>query len=244
MKIRISRNVSIIKTDKVTPATSRQRLTVLHLAEMIEAGKRTLFAQLEKSNAFTSWGRSQIAEAAIAVHIASAFIQKKHAVWPESPFRKSKRSRTNHLDLLIDLEPGRHVNPRIVTLEAKAVSPGRVADKVKEIVEDQSRICDWASLWPKGKPIFFSLSRPKIVKGILLVLTTEPLAAGKASAPDSLSEWWKKPAGSLAGVSKRRTEKLRLALSTAARSGVFRCRLKDAQQISLAYAIFRCKAKK
>ena len=56
------------------------RMTATTAAAMIEAEADTVLIQFDKSNAVTS-RVSQLAEAAIIVHVASAFINKQHAVW-------------------------------------------------------------------------------------------------------------------------------------------------------------------
>jgi hypothetical protein len=53
----------------------------------IQAGAKRLFGQFEKSNGYTSLGDSQLAEAAIVMHVSPSAAQRGHAVWPESPFR-------------------------------------------------------------------------------------------------------------------------------------------------------------
>jgi hypothetical protein len=113
---------------------------LVEIEAFIQAGAKRLFGQFEKSNGFTSLGDSQLAEAAIVMHVASSASQRGHAVWPESPFRDRPDEGTKHLDRLIDLNPDKYKTPILVTIEGKAVSEGFVAKKVREIVRDYGRV--------------------------------------------------------------------------------------------------------
>lgn len=214
---------------------------VERIQQLVSDGADRLLMQFGTSNGFTSFGKSRLAEAALVVHIASAFIQKGHSVWPESPFRKTERGRTNHLDLLIDLDPSLYAEPHLITLEAKAIPPGSATSKIKEIIKDFGRICDWASLAPKRKPLFFSFSRPAAVYGVLAVVLVEELESNRDVAPHSLSRWWEIPTGAISGAEDNLTRRLLACINSAVRRGVVRGRFTDGgQQHSVAFAVFRC----
>ena len=135
----------------------------------IQAGAKRLFSQFEKSNGYISLGGSQIAEAAVMMHVASSASQCGHAVWPESPFRDRPDEGTKHLDLLIDLNPDIYKTPVLVVVEGKAVSDGFVTKKIREIVRDYGRVCEWNRLDREGVPVFFVLNDPRRVYGSVVV---------------------------------------------------------------------------
>jgi len=148
----------------------------------IRAGATRLFSQFEKSSGYLSLGDSQIAEAAIVIHVASSALKGGHTVWPESPFRDRPDEGTKHLDLLIDLNPDEYETPVLVTVEGKAVSEGFVTKKIREIVRDYGRVCEWNRLNRGDVPIFFVLNDPRRVYGGLVVLCTENLGPDRELA--------------------------------------------------------------
>jgi hypothetical protein len=134
-------------------------MTAGEIGEIVRIGSRNLFAQFQRSNGFPSVGDAELAEAALVVHVSAVFLALNHCVWPESPFRNSTRGgRTNHPDLLIDLNPEEYENPHALTVEAKAVAPGHEKGKILEIVSDHARICDWALHDPSGRPLVYVVS--------------------------------------------------------------------------------------
>ncbi len=157
----------------------------------IRGGAKCFFDQFEKSNGYASLGDSQLAEAAIVMHVASSASQRRHAVWPESPFRDRLDEGTKHLDLLIDLNPDKYKAPVLVTIEGKAVSEGFVPKKIKEIVRDYGRVCEWNRLDRQGVPLFYALNDPRDVYGALVVLCTENLDANRRVPTGAFSTYWK-----------------------------------------------------
>jgi hypothetical protein len=215
-------------------------MTAGEIAEIVRIGSRKLFAQFQRSNGFTSVGDSELAEAALVVHVSAAFLALNHCVWPESPFKNSTRGgRTNHLDLLIDLNPEEYENPHVLTVEAKAVAPGHENGKILEIVRDHARICDWALLDPSGRPLFFMWSPPEEIRGLLLVLITE-------ESDDSpihvrrFSQWWEDPSGQLLDIPADGTMKLRKILLSAVLRGMEPSSYIDGRKYSVGFAIYRC----
>lgn len=186
-------------------------------------------------------GDSELAEAALVVHVSAAFLALKHCVWPESPFRESKRKRTNHLDLLIDLDPESYENPNVLTVEAKAISPGHEKSKIAEIVRDHGRICDWALLDPEGKPLFFTWSPPEEVRGLLLALITEEYDYSHLSL-NHFSQWWEDPTGQLLDIPTAETAKLRSILESAELKGIEPSSYIDGRKYSVGFAIYQCDA--
>lgn len=206
-------------------------------------GADRLFKQFEKSNGYTSLGDSQLAEAAIVVHIASSASQCGHAVWPESPFRESPKATTKHIDMLIDLHPDTNERPILVTLEGKAVSGSCLAMKAKEIVRDHGRVCEWNRLDETGIPLFYAFNRPRQVYGVLVVLCTEDLDSNLQPQPGSFSTYWADLTGTVSGLEADSTEALRSRLKKAIRRDVVRCSYKDGGICySVAYAIFKSTA--
>lgn len=211
------------------------------IAELIRKASRKLFSQFKYSNGFTSIGQSELLEAALVAHIAAEFITHNHVVWPESPFRDKKKGSTKHLDLLIHLNPKETEAPNVITLEAKAISPGHEATKADEIITDHKRICDWKVLDPSGQPIFFAIEPPQSVRGILAVLLTEGVdEKGNASSP-ALSNWWRDLGESPKGLPEDRVIALSSILQSATLRGVERSTyLLDRERHSVAFAIFGC----
>jgi hypothetical protein len=205
----------------------------------IRAGAERLFGQFEKSNGYTSLGDSQLAEAAILMHVASSASQRRHAVWPESPFRDRPDEGTKHLDLLIDLNPDKYEAPILVTIEGKAVSEGFVAKKIREIVRDYGRVCEWNRLDRQGVPIFYALNDPGCVYGTLVVLCTEKLGADHKIPAGAFSAYWKTLHGAISEVSDTLKEALGTKLHKAIRRDVVNCPYMDGGiHYSVAYAVF------
>jgi hypothetical protein len=205
----------------------------------IQAGAKRLFEQFQKSNGYTSLGDSQLAEAAIVMHVASAASQRKHAVWPESPFRDRLDEGTKHLDLLIDLNPDKYQAPILAMIEGKAVSEGFVAKKIREIVRDYGRVCEWNRLDRQGVPIFYALNEPGHVYGALVVLCTENLGADRKIPAGAFSAYWKTLHGAISEVSDALKEALGTKLQKAIRRDVVNCVYTDGGiHYSVAYAVF------
>jgi hypothetical protein len=205
----------------------------------IQAGAKRLFGQFEKSNGYTSLGDSQLAEAAIVVHVASSAAQLGHAVWPESPFRDRPDEGTKRLDLLIDLNPDKYKTPVLATVEGKAVSDGFVTKKIREIVRDYGRVCEWNRLDREGVPVFYALNDPGRVYGALVVLCTENLMPDRRLPAGAFSTYWKTLDGAIAGASDSLRDALETKLRKAIRRDVVNCRYIDGGiHYSVAYALF------
>lgn len=205
----------------------------------IRAGAERLFSQFEKSSGYLSLGDSQIAEAAIVIHVASSASQCGHTVWPETPFRDRPDEGTKHLDLLIDLNPDKYRAPVLVTVEGKAVSEGFVIKKIREIVRDYGRVCEWNRLDRDGVPIFFMLNDPRCVYGALVVLCTESLGFDRRLPEGSFSTYWKTLDGGINGASNSLIDALNSKLRRAIRKDVVDCVYEDGGiHYSVAYALF------
>jgi len=205
----------------------------------IRGGAERFFTQFNKSSGYLSMGDSQIAEAAIVIHVASSASQCGHTVWPESPFRDRADEGTKHLDLLIDLNPGKYKIPVLVTVEGKAVSEGFVTKKIREIVRDYGRVCEWNRLDRDGVPIFFMLNDPRCVYGALVVLCTENLGFDRRLPEGSFSTYWKTLDGGVNGASDSLRDALNSKLRKAIRKDVVDCVYKDGGiHYSVAYALF------
>jgi hypothetical protein len=205
----------------------------------IQAGAKRFFSQFEKSNGYISLGDSQIAEAAIVMHVASSASQYGHAVWPESPFRDRPDEGTKHLDLLIDLDPNKYKIPVLVTVEGKAVSRGYVTAKIREIVRDYGRVCEWNRLDREGVPVFFVFNDPSRVYGALVVLCTENLDPDRRLPAGAFSTYWQTLSGAINGASDSLRDVLEAKLRKAIRKGVVECNYIDGGfHYSAAYAIF------
>lgn len=205
----------------------------------IQAGAKRFFSQFEKSNGYISLGDSQIAEAAVVMHVASSASQCGHAVWPESPFRDRSDEGTKHLDLLIDLDPNKYKTPVLVTVEGKAVSWGYVTVKIREIIRDYGRVCEWNRLDREGVPVFFVLNDPSRVYGALVVLCTENLRHDRQLPTGAFSTYWKTLDGAINGASDSLRDVLETKLRKAIRKDVVECDYIDGGfHYSVAYAIF------
>jgi len=69
-------------------------ITISKITELIRKGADSLLRQPKSSGQYVLSARSEIAEANLAVHIASAFIQeKKYAVWAEAPLIDPKKEK-------------------------------------------------------------------------------------------------------------------------------------------------------
>lgn len=205
----------------------------------IQAGATRFFSQFEKSNGYISLGDSQIAEAAIVMHVASSASQCGHAVWPESPFRDRPDEGTKHLDLLIDLDPNKYKTPVLVTVEGKAVSRGYITPKIREIVRDYGRVCEWNRLDREGVPVFFLLNDPSRVYGAVVVLCTENLGSDRQLPAGAFSTYWQTLDGAINGASDSLRDVLETKLRKAIRKDVVECNYIDGGfHYSVAYAIF------
>lgn len=250
MKISLSREGKTLRTAQMKKAPSRT--TNRDIERIVRSGAQRLFAQFHSSEGYTSYGDSELAEAAIVAHIASAFIQENHAVWPESPFKtkkrraskakKSKRRVANHLDLIIHLWPEHYSAPSIITFEAKAIGPGSVSGKLKEVLKDWKRICQWKALGIDGRPLHFAHSSPKTVRGLLAVLITEEIDVATKDVPSNfLSRSWDRSSGPIAGAKSPLTKRVKKMLSASVLHRVIESPYKDGGlKRSVAYAIFPC----
>jgi hypothetical protein len=252
MKITVNRGKKTLQTvkGKVLPRTTHREIE-----RIVSRGAQSLFDQFHSSDGYTSFGDSELAEAAIVVHVASAFIREKHVVWPESPFKtkkrriskakkKSKRRVANHLDLLIHLRPELYSAPSIITFEAKAIAPGSVSGKLREVLKDYKRICRWKSLSTDGRPLHFSHSKPETIRGLLTILLTEEIDVKTKDVPSNfLSRWWGRPSGPIAGAKSALTKRVKSMLSASILHDVVESPYKDGGlKRSVAYAIFPCPA--
>ena len=173
------------------------------------------------------------------IHVASSASQCGHTVWPEAPFRDRPDEGTKHLDLLIDLNPEKYKTPVLVTIEGKAVSRGFVTEKIREIVRDYGRVCEWNRLDRDGVPIFFVLNDPRCVYGALVVMCTENLGYDRRLPEGSFSTYWRTLDGSIDGASNSLRDALDSKLRKAIRRDVVDCIYEDGGiHYSVAYALF------
>jgi hypothetical protein len=137
------------------------------------------------------------------------------------------------------LNPDKYKTPVLVTVEGKAVSEGFVTKKIREIVRDYGRVCEWNRLDREGVPVFYALNDPSRVYGALVVLCTENLAPDRRLPAGAFSTYWKTLDGAIAGASDSMRDALEARLRKAIRKDVVNCLYVDGGiHYSVAYAVF------
>lgn len=215
------------------------------IKKAILAGADSLFAQLKYVDMYTSKRGSNITEANIVIHVAHSFLKEPgHSVWAQSPFGRESPSKSNWLDLVIDLNTAVSGERTVVLLEAKRIVPGERAAKIREISQDWRRIQAWPNLAPASVPIGVSLDPVRKAYGAIVVIVSagpnSGHSRGKAVSP-TFCEWWKDLGEPPRNQSRRRFERLASKLKNALR-GSKPCPHSDGgRKIAVLYAVFDTK---
>jgi hypothetical protein len=225
------------------------------IEEVIRTGANSLFKQqrhVDNIGMFT--GGSTVAEANIVIHIAHSFLKNaRHSVWSQSFFRDrshskrgARRSRSNWLDLVINLNTGISAERTVVLIEAKRIAPGERATKIREVIQDWKRIRSWVNLPPASVQIGYSLDPIKRAYGAIVVLIPEePSSIRKNSntAFPTLEEWWKNLQKPPRNRSGRLFRELASMLKNATKGSIRSAYVDGGKRTIILYAIFGARSK-
>jgi hypothetical protein len=171
------------------------------IVSSISEGSNTLLRQTKYSADYLFNQNSEIAEANIVVHIASAFIREnKNAVWAEVPFRRTKKKGTSRFDLSVALDspPWDHSQKKVrvssehsksLKIEAKRIGKREKRAKLEEIIDDFHRIRTWRGRPSRTNP-FHPLRKFERFLGAILVLVPEGVDEQGKPRSGSFSKWW------------------------------------------------------
>jgi hypothetical protein len=198
----------ILKIPRKTVIRPTPQTDISRISRLIRAGAKRLLKQVPLSADFFLSADSDIAEANLAVHIASAFIKEtRHLVWAEAPLLVPGKMKLGRFDLSIDLDYKHSSHPELLRVEVKRITSGEENKKAGEIVCDFWRLKSWEDPWGKLR----SQEQRYGAVGIIIPETCDKL--GDIPKP-SFSDWWfKRGVGSAPAVYKQKVlSQLRLIL--------------------------------
>lgn len=198
---------------------------VSEIADLIHRGAERLLLQSKYSADYLLNETSEIAEANLVVHVASAFIEKNYIVWSELPFRNPPQNRNSRFDLSIDLFYEKSDSSISLKIEAKRIAQYEENLKVRQIIGDFGRMKSWRGVTsePEDFP-YHSLREIEWFYGAIAVILPENCDEEGSPLEPSFTSWWKNLNEFPPNYDERLLGKLRAILNNAARRDFVRGR--------------------
>ena len=234
------------------------------IAALTHIGAKRLLKQTQYSAEYLLDEGSEIAEANLVVHLASAFIEDGHAVWAEVPLVRDVPKTTNshtpiqevatqpetkeetgeqrgRFDLSVDLDYQVSASTKSLKIEAKRIGESEQNEKVEEIVRDFRRMESWQGVSPKNSVFPFNVLQEfeRFYGAIAVVLPQDCGRKGRRIRGPSLSYWWKHLKNAPTPPGPERLKELGEILANATKRGIVRGRyFENGRRLFVLYAVF------